>query len=213
MPCDASHKSRIIIMAGQDKQIDWQRVEADYRAGQLSNVEIGKKHGMSEALVRKRAKMLGWTKDLTSKVREAVRAGLVRDGTNSTSDEEIVQEAGKIGAEVVKSHRKDIAKARDIVDRLMRELLDISNHRLTIEDIIYSDCKSDKSPKRREAMLRAVSLNARTVVIKDLSTALKTLTELERKAFSLDSEADTNKGLSLFDLVMASYGKGAPGAK
>jgi hypothetical protein len=95
----------------------------------------------------------------------------------------------------------------------MRELLDISNHRLTIEDIIYADCKSDKSPKRREAMLRAVSLNSRTVVIKDLSTALKTLTDLERKAFSLDAEADANKGLSLFDLVMASYGKGAPGAK
>ena len=36
------------------KDIDWERVHEDYRAGLISNVQIAKENGCSEALIRKK---------------------------------------------------------------------------------------------------------------------------------------------------------------
>lgn len=48
---------------------DWERIEADYRAGLLSLREIGTKDGhVTEGAIRKRAKKLGWTRDLGARI-------------------------------------------------------------------------------------------------------------------------------------------------
>lgn len=65
---------------------DWERIEADYRAGVLSLREIAAKNAITEGAIRKRAKKLSWSRNLTALIRakadELVRSDAVRsDGT------------------------------------------------------------------------------------------------------------------------------------
>ncbi|GJE00568.1 hypothetical protein [Methylobacterium isbiliense] len=109
-----------------DKRFDWEAIEAEYRAGQLSLREIAKRHGISDTAIRKRAKAEGWTRALADKVREAVREKLVRaDGSHSQrtrTDAEIIGQAAQAGFDVVTSHRRDLQQLhglkRVLADRL-----------------------------------------------------------------------------------------------
>ena len=53
--------------------IDWEAVEREYRAGQLSNRMIAEKHGISETAIRKRAKRDGWERERAARQQEPVR--------------------------------------------------------------------------------------------------------------------------------------------
>jgi hypothetical protein len=44
---------------------DWPVIEREYRAGQLSVKELGRQYKLSDAVIRKRAKAYGWTRDLS----------------------------------------------------------------------------------------------------------------------------------------------------
>ena len=94
---------------------DWEAIEREYRAGQLSVREIARQHGLTEGAIRKRAKADEWSRPLADKVREAVREKLVRadgtqEGTQSqrVTDAEIVDGAASRGFAVVTSHRRDL---------------------------------------------------------------------------------------------------------
>lgn len=108
---------------------DWEAIERDYRAGQLSIREIARKHGISDTAIRKEAKARGWQRDLADKVRKAVREEVVRaTGSHPGSQEQratdaqIVDAAKKVGVDVRLSHRRDLqqlhALKRIIADRL-----------------------------------------------------------------------------------------------
>ena len=40
----------------------WSAVEADFRGGKLSNRQISRRHGVSEAAIRKRAEVRAWVR-------------------------------------------------------------------------------------------------------------------------------------------------------
>lgn len=96
--------------------VDWEAIEREYRAGQLSLREIGRTYGVTDTAIRKKAKAEGWERALAEKVREAVRERLVRtDGSQSGSqqsrartDRDTVEAAALRGLEVVTSHRRDL---------------------------------------------------------------------------------------------------------
>ena len=47
------------------KQPDWEAIHSLYRAGLLSVRSIAEQHGISDTAIRKQAKKLGWSRDLT----------------------------------------------------------------------------------------------------------------------------------------------------
>lgn len=99
------------------KPVDWGKVEAEYRAGMLSSREIGRRHGVTEGAIRKKAKAEGWVRALADKVRAAVREKLVRvDGTQEprATDEEVIEAAAEIGKQVQLTHRSDLMQLRAI---------------------------------------------------------------------------------------------------
>ena len=53
--------------------IDWEAVEREYRAGQLSNRMIAEKHNISDTAIRKRAKRDGWERERVARQQEPVR--------------------------------------------------------------------------------------------------------------------------------------------
>ena len=72
---------------------DWERIEADYRAGVLSLREVAARGGVTDGAVRKRAKKLGWSRDLTAPIRaradELIRSAVRTDGTQSRTSHSI----------------------------------------------------------------------------------------------------------------------------
>ncbi len=161
-------------MAGKRKSIDWEAIEADYRAGQLSVNAIGKKHDCSEGAIRKRAKSKGWQRDLTSKVKSQTKAKLVRsEGTSTnirTTDEQIIEQASNDAVALVLMHRHGIAEYRQIAARLSAYLMDAE-----INDDNHQNI--------------ARSLNSG---IDALAKAVK----LERQAFNLDDNEDKGSDLA-----------------
>ena len=187
------------------RRVDWESIEKEYRAGQLSNVEIGKRYGVAESTIRKRAKKHGWTKALARVVREGIQEEMVRENVreareshaqeggdaSSLSDEEITKAAIERGATVIKTHRKDIKKSLDIVSILQDQLMEVAQIREEIEEEIHEETSEDKKARRRSTMLRAVSLPTHASMVRDLAMAQKTLVALERQAFSIDDDGRT----------------------
>ncbi len=159
--------------------IDWERIEAEYRAGQLSTREIARANGVNEAAIRKKAKANDWTRRLADKVRENVKEKLVRaDGTHEgthpqrAKDADIVEAASLRGFEVVTSHRKDLlqlhALKRIILDRLAAHL-----HGETPEGPFMGDKETPGD------------------LVEKLSRVTSRLIPLERQAHNLDEASPT----------------------
>jgi hypothetical protein len=176
------------------KQVDWEAIEREYRAGQLSVSEVGRIYGVSHTAINKKAKKEGWTRNLAEKVREEVSARLVSDGVSAKSARETVELAAERQIKIIREHRQDIAAGRNMARGLFDELREASDNRDEIEAAIEDETKGDRSPKRRNMMLKAVSLGSRASTLFSLSGALKNLIGLERQAVGLSNGSDGGDG-------------------
>ncbi|MFJ2491462.1 hypothetical protein ACIOV9_07935 [Pseudomonas iridis] len=180
------------------KQPDWEAIERAYRAGSLSIRTIAERQGVSDTAIRKKAKALGWARDLSDQVRKEVRSKLVRgevrndQGANCELDAEIIEEAAEEGARVVRSHRRDIRKATNLANLLMDDLLSTIQRREEIEEDIEAETSEDNNGMRRASMLAAVSLPSNSKTLFQLTSAMKNLQVLERQAYSLDEKEKTD---------------------
>jgi hypothetical protein len=189
------------------KQPDWEAIERAYRAGALSIRTIAERQGVSDTAIRKKAKTLGWVRDLSEQVRKEVRSKLVRgevrndQGANCELDADIIEEAAEEGAQVVRSHRLDIRKATNLANLLMDDLLTTIQQREEIEDEIEKETAEDRNGMRRASMLSAVSLPSNSKTLFQLSSAMKNLQVLERQAFNLDDKEQSGDADELSKLM------------
>ncbi len=188
---------------------DWLAVEADFRAGLISIRQIAAKAGnLTEAAIRKRARRLGWTRDLTARIR-AQADELVRSPVRSlsaqydTDSETVIQDNAQLLAHVEVMQRKHISRARAVVMNLFAEL-EAATSDVTaglIRD--PSDLRRDDSASRQAdgiGQKRWLSLSARAAAAKSLSDALRTLVSLERQAWQMDdAEPDTVNARPIID--------------
>jgi hypothetical protein len=176
------------------KDVDWAAIENAYRAGIRSIRQIAHEHGVTDKAVRNRAKKFKWTRDLTPRVRQRAREMVRADSPQSShartaaDDEAAVEQEATVAADVLRTHRKDIAQGRTLVIHMFGELHKENTQLDELQDTIIDETKGDRDGKRRNAMLKAISLPARAGVMRDLAGALSRLIPLERTAFSLDEE-------------------------
>ncbi len=171
------------------KATDWEAIEREYRAGQLSVREIGLQHEVSHTAINKRAKAEAWTRDLAKAVRQEVSNRLVSTEVSSANAQEAVDTAAARGVELVRQHRKSLSRAQSIIEKLLFELERGTDNIEDIEDAIEIETKDDKDGKRRNMMLKAVSLPTRASTAAALSLTIKNIIPLERVAFNLDERA------------------------
>ncbi len=103
---------------------DWEAIEREYRAGQLSIRQIAANHGVTHGGVRKRAANEGWTRDLTEKVQQAVKQRVVSSAVSNhpsrekvDTEREIIAAAADRGASAVHGHLARAARLARIAER------------------------------------------------------------------------------------------------
>lgn len=148
-------------MAKKDKPIDWAAVERDYRAGVMSNREIARWHGLSETAIRKKAKAEVW-------VRAKQPGHVEREPVRETVVAEVLPAKA-----VVKSDEL-VQQGRELAGRMLSELDAVTSHGSELEEMIFTE---ESDPRRRQALMRALSLSERATTLKNLTAAMKTLLE------------------------------------
>lgn len=172
--------------------IDWDAIEREYRAGQISVRAIATEHGISETAIRKRAAKHGWERALADRVREAVREKLVRSDSGSQSgsqaprvdDAEIVEQSSLVGLEVVLSHRRDISQLRGIASIIASRLAAHLNGE-PVDGGFMSDKESVGD------------------LLEKLTRVRSKLIPLERQAFNLDADGLSDEPATKRDVASA----------
>ena len=183
----------------EKKEINWEKIELDYRAGVKSIRQIAAENEIAESGIRRRAKQYEWVRDLSEKIKakaddivrkESVRSA-VRTKTTISEKDTIDANANEV-ASVRLAHRKDIQRSRKIAMSLFDELemmVGQENVKLLemLGELMWSP--DDKgNDKVNDLYMKIISMPGRVKSMKDLSDTLKTLIALERQAFGLDDE-------------------------
>ena len=179
---------------------DWEKIEADYRAGVLSLREIADANpGVNHVAIARRAKRDGWSRDLSAKIRAKADA-LVTDQAvtadvtprRAISEREIIDANAQAIVSVRLSHRKDIQRSRGITMGLLEELeqqTGADNVALLEQMGELMRSEDDKGQDKLNDLYRKIiSLPGRAKTMKDLGESLRVLVTLERQAFGLDDK-------------------------
>lgn len=163
------------------KRHNWPPVEQEFAAGQLSIADISRKFGVSRAGIHKHMRKAGIVYgSLAKNVRLKVAAKLVTDEvTAEVTAAEAVEQAARRGADVIRSHRADIAAQRFQVATLREQVTKF-----------HLEVKTSK-----DALELAHLQNT-------LAAATTRLITLERQAYSLDDPDTKKEKRSFLDTVI-----------
>ena len=181
-------------MTEEKKSIDWERIEYDYRAGILSVREISEARGVSHTAVNKKAKQLGWERDLKAKIKAKADALVSKAEVSKevssrrvATEKETVDSNAKLLADVRMGHRKDISRFRGLASKMLSELEGVTDNQDLFDelgDLMRSP--DDKGQDRRNDLYqRVIDLPSRSKTMKEMSDTLKTLIGLERDAYDI----------------------------
>ena len=178
---------------------DWEKIEADYRAGIKTLRQIAGEHGVSHVAINKRAKRDGWSRDLSAKIAakadELVTKGAVTSAVTTESrisEREIIDANAQAIVSVRLSHRRDIQRSRRIAMALLEELEQQAGGEQVamleqLGELLRSE--DDKGQdKLNDLYHKVISLPGRAKTMKDLGESLRVLVTLERQAFGLDDK-------------------------
>lgn len=189
---------------------DWEKIEADYRAGVLSIREIAGQHGVSDTAIRKRAKAQSWDRDLSAKITAKadalVRSREVRSQVRTekaASECELVEANAQVIADVRMSHRGDIRRARSLTMTLLSELEATTIDHELFEQLgeLLREPDERGQDKRNDLYQKVIGMSSRVSSMKSLAEALKTLVGLEREAYGMNTDHGTGEVKRLSDLI------------
>ena len=174
----------------QRKQIDWEKIEVEYRAGVLSLREISAGHDISHVSIAKRAKREGWVRDLSAKIKaqalEQVNKAAVNTTVNATTERDVVAVNAKLQADRILEHRKDLARLCEIEQKFVEELGgegDAPTKRFIttyLGQIIEKDVP--------------LSIAEKASTLQALANVRSRRIELERKVFGIEDNHGEDKG-------------------
>ena len=179
------------------KQVDWERIETDFRVGAKSVREIAAEHGISHTAINKRAKAEDWIRDLQGKVKAKADALVAKalvakevSAHAAATEKETVEVEAQVQARIRLAHRGDITRMRSLVIRLLAECEAEAADPGVFESLGEMLRNPDErgQDKLNEAYHKAISLPQRIKGVKELAEALRVLIALEREAYGIGVE-------------------------
>ena len=198
------------------REIDWERIESEYRAGLLSVREIAASQGITHGSINKRAKRDGWDRDLSAKIKAKadtlVSKALVSKAVSkekADTDKRTVEINAQAIANIRIAHRKDIARTKNLAIKLIDELEELTMGRELFEQLGDLLRKPDdrNQDKLNDIYFKAISMSGRVDSIKKLSDTLKTLIALEREAYGLKTGDGGGDGRDIESGLDPFYGR------
>jgi hypothetical protein len=208
----------------EKKVVDWEAVEREYRAGIRSLKDIGDEYGVSAPGILKRAKKEEWTRDLTAKIKAKadakVNAALVNDSVNEQSkvtERELVDVVAGAQASVQIGQRKDVTRARGIVQKLFAEIegqIDGLEELSELGELMRREDDRGQD-KLNDLYQKIIAFPSRVDSAKKLTESLRIAVELERKVWRIKDDpepastvaAKADPTLSPSDAYMRMIGK------
>lgn len=189
------------------KKVDYDRIEADWRAGLLSPRQLAAKYTeetsipVSHAAIISHFKKDGIERDLAAKIKAKADAMVTRamvtgkvTRERTIPDAQIIEDGAVQVAIVRIGHRKDISRARNVANNLLAEIEgqtgpDAARLLADLGELMRNP--DDKGQdKLNDVYKKAASLPGRVKTMKELSDAMRVLIGLEREAFSIGPTDD-----------------------
>lgn len=185
------------------KPVDWAGMEPHYRAGLRTLRNLSEEYGVSPPGILKHFRKAGIARDLRPRIQQmasdAVNAAAVAETVNARgpSEQEIVDANAKALASVQIAHRKDIARCRELAERLLGELEEVTGAKGIVDRIHGEIHDPQADPEEVKAALRDLALLVRNLpgrvkTMRDLADAMRMLIGMEREAFGLNTAAGTD---------------------
>lgn len=196
---------------GRRSDIDWEKIEKDYRLGSISIADVAKKHGVALSGLKGKAKAKGWTRDLTAVVQAATKAGITEERANYAK--ELAEKAPEIGREIGRRVSEaansgldtSVAAAAalgimrnrlhaDIADEILgagKDLLDevraLRGTPESVESLLLA--VSQENANMARSLAKALSMQERARTLDTISAAVGKAVGVDRKANNLDDGA------------------------
>lgn len=171
-----------IYMVRRLSEEDWAEIEAAYCANKISVRELARRHDLSDTAIRKHAKEEHWP-------RRDHKALAVIDARSRVR---VIHELKPPPIITQGSRGKSLERTRRTLELLQAELDAEGVNVGWLEEAIYDYTENDKSPRRYQAMMKAVSLPVRILAAKNLALAMKTLKDSSPgKKQQAQDDADT----------------------
>ncbi len=195
---------------------DWDAIERDYRTDKFTFDELSDKHGPSRETICRKAKEMGWKKDLSDAIRQATRIVVAEAASQKAQQEvtETIAVAAEMNKRVILGHRKDIIEFRETVFDELKELRGLPDFKGMVNEVLQDvrtamddkrtanetdeqrekrlDRLMDEQRKLRGIVGEAADVHQRITSTHKLVDALLKLQGGERKAHDLDK--DDGKG-------------------
>lgn len=212
-----------VAPATSKRRADWEAIERDYRTGKFSDQELQDKHGVDKdgnqiitrQAITKRAKVKGWTKDLTAAVRQATKTKVLQAQAVANRQKVAGEVAKKVAAatsetdstltavlavaevnkQVIMGHRDDLHQLRNLTMSMVGELRAVSMSPARVQelhDMLTSgqELTAAQISEARDAFSDLTKLPNRVLTVQRLSQAMTRLQQMERVAFGLDEPED-----------------------
>lgn len=201
------------------KQVDWELVEKDYRAGLKTLRQIAQERGVSHVAIQKKAKQFGWTRDLSEKIqakakekvtKAAVTKQRYQEGLETKeaklTDAQVVDKYSDIVAEVDQIQREDVGLAVTNTRNQLQELVllgdpEFKERLVWLGELMYDpqfDKNGNEKPdKANELYNYIISLAGRVKMAKEIAATHGVYIPLQRKIFGLDQEKQTTTDVDL----------------
>lgn len=198
------------MAAAERKAIDWDLVEADWRAGVKTKQQMAVQYGVSRAAMDKRFTKLGITRNLTEKIRAKTQSIIAHAAMPDPApdlppvqERDIVEANAAMQSQIILAHRTDIQRARKLSSSLLAELEFQTDNRDLLHQLAEAMCQPDEKGqnKRLELFEKVISLSTRSSTMKTLADSLRSLVAMERQAFGMDDKDNEDLGSGVEDAI------------
>ena len=161
---------------------DWKNLHTEYRIGRTVR-ELSIKYSVPRGTIYKKIKVDDWQQDLVREYRKKVKTKLLEASPNESAEiiEAKLEEVAGLAVDVIRRHRRDIAKASGLVVKYLKELE---------EDHEYKRPRYKREPGTDKYITAKLTLKEKADTLFCLSSALAKLAPLERQAYNLDEASD-----------------------